>query len=346
MRSLAEQCCVETPDGDVAHSMGLQRDCRRDQSGQGAVVTVPINSLFPSDSPRLSGENVRHARALAESDTVLPPIIVSRATMRVIDGMHRLRAATFRGQTHIEVQFFDGNLSEAFILAVESNITHGLPLSLADRRAAAARIIGSHPQWSDRAIASTAGLSAKTVGVIRQRSTEDSQVTTRVGRDGRMRPLDATEGRRVASELITNNPDSSLREIASAAGISLGTAQKVRERLRCEKDPVLSKTYDGARWRGRPKRNESAVQRDDDLVRCEPTKDRGLILGRLKRDPSLRFIDAGRILLRLLCVLTTSAAEREKLIDNIPEHCRSLAADAARACADTWREFAELIERR
>ena len=43
--------------------------------------------------------------------------------MRVIDGMHRLRAAILNGRSSIEVEFFDGSDEEAFIRAVEQNVS-------------------------------------------------------------------------------------------------------------------------------------------------------------------------------------------------------------------------------
>jgi len=68
-------------------------------------------------------------------------------------------------------------------------------LSQADRRAAAERIIVSHPHMSDRAIGHAAGVVAKTVVAIRKRSTEDvPQSYARVGRDGRVRSLNSGEG--------------------------------------------------------------------------------------------------------------------------------------------------------
>lgn len=115
---------------------------------------VAIESLSPnSDSPRLSGENADHAQLLAQIEGRLPPIVVHRASMRVIDGMHRLRAARQRGDTHVDVHFFDGDAAEAFVLAVELNNAHGLPLSLADRKAAAKRIMVDQPRLSDGRIA-------------------------------------------------------------------------------------------------------------------------------------------------------------------------------------------------
>ncbi|MFD0433138.1 ParB N-terminal domain-containing protein, partial [Streptomyces chartreusis] len=93
----------------------------------------------------------------------MPPIIVHRDSMRVIDGLHRLRAAQLRGHSTIAVTFYDGTEADAFVLAVESNVRHGLPLSLPDRKRAAVRIIATHPQWSDRKIASVTGISPATV---------------------------------------------------------------------------------------------------------------------------------------------------------------------------------------
>jgi hypothetical protein len=45
-------------------------------------------------------------------------------------------------------------------------MAHGLPLTLADRLAAAARIVTACPYWSDRAVAAVAGLSPKTVTAV------------------------------------------------------------------------------------------------------------------------------------------------------------------------------------
>ena len=61
-------------------------------------VVVPVELLRHADSPRLDGESPDHIRTLAESGSDLPPILVHRETMRVIDGMHRLRAAILNGQ--------------------------------------------------------------------------------------------------------------------------------------------------------------------------------------------------------------------------------------------------------
>ncbi|WP_280455022.1 ParB/RepB/Spo0J family partition protein [Nocardia brasiliensis] len=147
----------------VESSAGEQKLCS-------AIVEFPLSELLPPESsPRTAGENAAHIRMLAESSTAFPPIVVHRGTTQVIDGVHRLRAAQLRGDSTISAVLFDGSITEAFVLAVKLNAAHGLPLSLSDRKAAARRILMAYPQWSDRAIAAVAGISPKTVGVIRAR---------------------------------------------------------------------------------------------------------------------------------------------------------------------------------
>src|SRR5438477_12197277 len=80
------------------------------------VDSVSVASLITADSPRLAGENIEHAHTLAQSDAAFPPIIVHRSSMRIIDGMHRLRAAILQGRDEIDVKFFDGSEKDAFVL--------------------------------------------------------------------------------------------------------------------------------------------------------------------------------------------------------------------------------------
>ncbi|WP_167538516.1 ParB/RepB/Spo0J family partition protein [Streptomyces albofaciens] len=209
---------------------------------QGRAVTVPISELDLSCPLRSGGQDPEHVRTLAELDAaLLPPILVHHPTMRVLDGAHRVRAELLRGGTHIRVELIEGTEEECFVLAVRSNVGHGLPLSLADRKAAAARILRAYPQWSDRSVGGVTGLSPKTVGAVRRRSAEEDPRLNgggRLGRDGRTYPTSVAEGRLYASKLIGERPHTPLREIASRAGISLGTAQDVRKRLENGQDPV------------------------------------------------------------------------------------------------------------
>lgn len=308
------------------------------------TYTVPVAALRAADSPRLVGEDAEHIRVLAEPDRALPPILVHRPTMRVIDGMHRLGAARLRGQDEIDVVFFDGSEEDAFVLAVKANVAHGLPLSYADREAAVARIVISHPDWSDRAIAAAAGLGPRTVAAVRSRIEGLPQGTSRVGRDGRVRPLDSTDGRRVASRLITAFPDASLRAIARAAGIAPATVRDVRERIRRGEDPVPPR-------RPRAGRDGQTVHRSatpstGDYAERLSTQERNAVLRGLERDPSLRFAQAGNRMLRWLVRRVIAEEEWRELVDAVPPHSVYILAALARRCANEWIEFAQQLERR
>jgi ParB-like chromosome segregation protein Spo0J len=317
----------------------------RDVFPQESVVEVPVSALSVAGSPRMSGENAEHVQALAVAHEELPPILVHHSTMRVIDGVHRLRVAKLRGEENIAARFFSGDEKDAFVLAVKSNISHGLPLSLADRKAAAARIIVSHPQWSDRMIASVVGLAARTVADLRKlRAERTAHLETRIGQDGRVRPINGAGGRILASELIADNPGLSLRQIAQAAGISPETVRDVRNRMHRGEDPVP----------GRPAARRAAPA-DKRATRGEPSpapslsrvsmQSRAAVIERLKADPALRFTETGRTLLRLLHVHMMKAEEWENIGENIPPHCGGIVANLARECAQMWKDFAEQVER-
>ena len=313
------------------------------------LVAVLVTSLLPGDSPRLKGEDAKHVAHLAELDGPLPPILVDRCSMRVIDGMHRLRAAALRGEKTIEVDYFEGTTEEAFLRAVEANVAHGLPLSQEDRRAATRRIIVSHPQMSDRAIARASGLSAKSVATIRQESaTTAPPLTKRIGIDGKARPVDSADGRRRAAELIAEFPLASLRDVARRAGISPATVSDVRKRLASGVAPVpdggTSRSDHPSEERIRP---ATPMRRLTGLgVSRAEEKPRPVlsVLEDLLADPSLRMREDGRKLLRLL---QRSALERDgvlKLASTVPRHCSGVVADLARQYAEVWASFAEELD--
>jgi Homeodomain-like domain len=311
------------------------------------IVTVQVSSLRPGESPRLEGEDRAHIGRLAGSQTPLPPILADRRSMRVIDGAHRLIVALLKGQETIDVEFFDGTAADAFLRAVEANVTHGLPLSQADRRAAAVRIIASHPQMSDRAIAQSAGLAARTVAVIRQGSTgAGPQSTTRVGRDGRVRPLSSVEGRRRAAELMAEHPRASLREVARAAGVSPATVCDVRRRLERGEEPVPARARAGGNHPAGPRLaagpgTRQAVQA---VPAVQPTP--AFVLAKLLRDPSLRHNEQGRRLLRLLQHNSAEAQEWSGVIAAVPSHCEALVGQLARQYSQMWHDFAQELHER
>jgi hypothetical protein len=234
---------------------------------------------------------------------------------------------------------------------VQENVAHGLPLSLSDRRAAAAKILQTHIHWSDRLVATTTGVSAKTVSAIRCATEENRQSHDRLGRDGRVRPLNAAAGRQLAAQLIGSRPDASLREIAQATGISASTVRDVRARLLRGEDPVptsndsrphQSKPVGDKREparRGRPKPPPTtAVTVESSAVTP--------VLRALSNDPALRMNAAGRELLRWLHHHAVSSSDSQKIADFVPDHCCQQLVELARRCSANWAFIADDWERR
>lgn len=321
------------------HGVGL------DDIQRGPVVRVALDQLREPRALRLSGENLDHARALAEASVQLPPIIVHRPTMTVVDGLHRLRAAQLRGDADVAAWFFDGSEADAFVLAVRANIAHGLPLSLADRRAAAERIIVARPESSDRFVASATGLSPKTVAQVRRGvlgSTEE--VRSRIGQDGRARPTDIARRREVAAALMLEDPEWSLRRVARAAGISPETARTVRNTLWPSGQETIAEPDD----QGPPPRPVSVAvprQRRRPAISARSGPDPMVMVRRLRSDPALRLSESGRILLRLLDVHVMSDDRWTSIIDAVPAHCRHVVAGVAAECAQAWATVAEQLRR-
>ncbi|MET9296416.1 ParB/RepB/Spo0J family partition protein [Streptomyces sp. NPDC003077] len=349
--------------------------------GLSEVHRLPVAALLPSDSPRHQTESPEYARLLADTGAELPPIIVHRATMRIVDGTHRVHAARLRGQAEIDARFFEGAAEDAFVLAVESNVRHGLPLSLPERTAAAVRILRSHPQWSDRAIASATGLSAKTVAAQRQKTGRGpAGMSARIGRDGRARPLSSAEGRRLAGRLIVEFPEASLRVIARMAGISPGTVRDVRARLSRGEDIVPPRQRAGelvavARSAVSPAssggRRTAAARASVPESSLEPEADPAAGTGAsgaavapaasvraaggdgfdasaafrsLCRDPSIRLTEAGRTLLRMMDPHVTDRGRWERAARSVPAHRARAVAALARECARQWERFAAHVE--
>ncbi|MFB6980779.1 ParB/RepB/Spo0J family partition protein [Streptomyces scopuliridis] len=325
-----------------------------------AVSLLPVDVLKEADSPRQAGIDPAHVALLAENVDQLPPILVHRPTLRVIDGMHRLHAARLANREHVKVMYFDGPETEAFLLAVRANIEHGLPLSLTDRKRSARRILRSFPEWSDRAIAENVGLSSKTVGALRRVSpASGAQPVVRVGRDGRARPLNPAEGRLRAAAVLARRPEASLRDIAKSAGISVETARSVRNHVTRRESPLPGRTR-------RPGLHSTPDQEADRTANQEadPTADQkgerkrplgastawrrqsvdlDTALASLKKDPALKYSLEGRAMLRWLEARMIRGNEAE-LVMRAPTHQAPKIAAMARGFAEHWHEIAMRLE--
>ncbi len=319
-----------------------------DASSGDPMVLVDLDELSEGGSPRVAGVDESHVDVLAAVLDRLPPILVHRETLRVIDGVHRVRAARLIGRTRLPARMVDADAADAFVAAVRANTEHGLPLSLADRKAAAATILRTHPHWSDRMIADVVGLSAKTVAATR---TGDG--AARTGRDGKVRPLDGARRRRVAARLLGENPDLSLRQVARMAGISPETVRSVRVRMARGEDPA---TQDHASPTFKPGESHVQTGRVPRSDQASPTfrageshkpaqPDWATVVRQLRADPSLRFTETGRALLRLMEAHAVSSGRWESIAGGVPPHCRSTVAAVAGEFARAWHSFAEQVAR-
>lgn len=333
---------------------------------------VRIDDLVPADSPRLKGIDTAHVRRLSAIYPSLPPVLVHRPTMRVVDGMHRISAAVLRGLDTVAVQYFDGSEDQVFLRSVTANIAHGLPLSVAERKTAAWRILASHPSLSDRAVAAYVGLDAKTVASVRECSTAGfPPLNMRTGADGRVHPLDRTAERIRAAELMRKDPELSLRAVVKETGLSLGTAHDVRRRLLRGEDPVPPSRQNRparATARSTPPPPPRAAKPSGRAVPAAPDRrpaaaaparapqqggsasprSRGPLdsLRKLANDPSLRHSDSGRDFIRWLHTHFIVDEAWQKQADAVPLHATESIAELARHCSDAWRRFAEDMSRR
>lgn len=320
------------------------------------VSNVLLSSLEHGLFLRGAGTDPSHVRLLADaaSSSELPPILVQSRNSRVVDGMHRLEAAKLRGEQSIRACFIDCTDEDAFILAVKSNTSHGLPLSRADRVAGAERILACRSDWSDRAVGAATGLSAKTIAGMRSSATGDIQQSTkRLGRDGKRRPLAGAEGRSRAADCIAAHPDASLREIAREADVSLGTVHDVRARMRRGADPHTEG------------RDPSALAE----IAKHPTTDKDIaadrlpagnamtkrnsqqptwpaISSKLANDPSLRYTEGGRIFFRWMTLHAMHAEKWKEFINVIPAYWLKDVSFIADWVSEQWREFAQELRDR
>lgn len=295
------------------------------------VEEVAIDDLRIADSPRIAGEDHDHIADLAGIYERLPPVLVHRLSMRVIDGMHRLRAARERGETHVRVRFVEGDEASVFVLAVRTNVSHGMPLSPDDKKAAAIRIMDLYPDWSDRRISSVCGVSAKTIAALRRRPTgARQQLDKRVGRDGKARPVDSAERQEKVKELLRDKPEAPLREIAQEADVSPETVRKLRTVIREEH------MEEG--------RAVARIPRQSD--RHDPGPGRGGLptaFQKLKNDPAIRSNEVGRQLLQVLGTSAVLMRDPEKVTGNLPEYALPWIAEAARYSAGELQTLADML---
>ena len=141
------------------------------------TARLPLEQIRPSTDPRprvkLSKPTVATYERAYRDDEKLPPILVRQCGewYEILDGGHRYRAALRAGLTELPVQIVKVTDEEAFDVAVQANMAHGLAYSMADRKHIAAVRLQT-PRYSgrsDREISRVCGLSPSTVGKLRKK---------------------------------------------------------------------------------------------------------------------------------------------------------------------------------
>ena len=90
-------------------------------------------TVYPRD--RIVETNVTNMIKALEVGIALPPIVVDRATLRIVDGFHRFEAHRkfFGPDSDIAVEFEEHDDASLFIRAMETNTGHGVSLSQFDK---------------------------------------------------------------------------------------------------------------------------------------------------------------------------------------------------------------------
>jgi len=340
---------------------------------------ISVAALSPGVSLRQGGTDAAHVRLLVDAadSAELPPILVQVDGCRVIDGLHRLEAARLMGAGSILARFLDCSNAEALVIAMKANGVHGLPLSRADRVAGAQRVLGSHPDWSDRAIAGIAGLSAKTIASLRERSATATPLGgKRIGQDGRRRPVDAGEGRRRAAEYIAAHPGAPLRQVARATDVSLGTVHDVSARLRRGEEPERNGRRTPATRPPHVRPVPSVPPPQDAAAPAEAAADGvsrmplqvaagaeaaapqrrnhtetpptwAAVAAKMATDPALRYTAGGRELLRWMQSHGIEPGEQgRRFVDTVPPHWLGVVAPLAEHIGKEWCQLAERLKAR
>jgi hypothetical protein len=310
-----------------------------DMIEQQPEVSIAINLLAPGIQLRAGGTDPAHVRLLADAaDSVrLPGILVQKNNSRVIDGKHRVEVAKLRGELAIRARIADCTDAEALVLAIQSSMLHGLPLSRADRICGAKRVLAAHPDLSDRAVAAVTGLSAKPIASFRNSLADDAQFSgKRLGRDGKRHPIMPAEGRRRASEYIAAHPEASLRQIAREADVSLGTAHVIKSLGTAH--VIKEKALSEAPAPMSPVRPSAVAVAGGSGPWNWPA-----ISARLASDPALRYTEGGRSFLRWMSGHCLGENEWQEFVDAIPERWLPDISKIAVGMSEEWRQFAEKL---
>ena len=207
---------------------------------------VALSSLGLED--RLRPGVPSHVRQLAEVLDRCPPVIAHRGTRRLLDGFMRVDAALTLGWEAVPVRWVEGHAAELLELSMQANASHGLPLTVDQRRAGVEQLLRLRPSWSNARIALAAGTSESLVRRRRCPGPSLTDLDTRTdaregepagagaaagcadtrrhGVDGKSYPATTID----LSAVLAQNPEASDRWVARTVGCSPSTVAAHRRR--------------------------------------------------------------------------------------------------------------------
>lgn len=162
----------------------------------------------------LDADTVAAYAAIFAAGGSLPPVVVffddRNGALYLADGFHRVAAAQQAGLAEIAAEVRPGGLAGAVEYAEEANLTHGLNLTMRDKRAILERRIARGHEWaswSNVRLAAALGVDEGTIRKWRRAMTsENSEVAPakRVGADGRV--YDVTNIQKANRQRTTSKP--------------------------------------------------------------------------------------------------------------------------------------------
>ena len=201
---------------------------------------ISLDSIRPGPLLRAGGINEAHVAALAEVSDSWPPIVVTE-DHTLVDGHHRFAAARLLELERISAVVFKGSRADAYVEAVRSNVWHGMPLTLSERRQGRP----SDPRGSSHVVGSQDRLellvsSARTIKTLPRRvgAVEDRPPMSARGSGATVVSGRSKRGSLRASIVaeLERRPTASLRAIARSVGASPETVRSVRNQLQAERE--------------------------------------------------------------------------------------------------------------
>jgi ParB-like chromosome segregation protein Spo0J len=311
------------------------------QDSADVAVMRSVDSIHIGRSMRERGVHREHVMALMALEGRWPPILLSREGDHVIDGIHRYYAAKELGLREVSCVYTALPAEQWYIEFVRRNIRHGLPLTLHERERGARCLLAVHGGWSDRRIGDACAVSASTVARLRSetplpplqlvgpyQAVDHRLAQGRVGKDGRVRPVDPRHTRDRIVEALHEHPSESLRAIAARAGASPETVRKVRTFIQNDSAPSVASIVEGS----------IPVSNDD--IPVFPSNSADLLC-----DNALNSTAEGRRVVSWLAAPSLDKNWRDD-VACVPLSRVYELADLARRRASQWNEFANALEAR